>query len=279
MTGQPPDVSSFVHSGYEAALRDYRLRFSRGGAWTAITLVMLGIGLDFSLYPEHKLEFALMRTLVSAGIVGIIAVLRQPWGERHVEALTFTWLMLPQLMIAWMIERTEGANSIYYAGLNLAVFASAIALAFRMWQSLALGVLTHLLYTLACWVHPGEPGLGGAFAVNSLLLAFTVIASAVCTYYNEHARSSLFQLKAELADKNAQLEANNRSLAEIKTYADGIGPWKRYIVSVKGALGIGQAHGGSGFFLGQGIGLFSGSQLGSHRFAFDLFSRSPARPA
>src|SRR6185295_9484555 len=26
-------------------------------------------------------------------------------------------------------------------------------------------------------------------------------------------------------------------LAEIKTYADGIGPWKRYIVSVKGKLG------------------------------------------
>ena len=26
-------------------------------------------------------------------------------------------------------------------------------------------------------------------------------------------------------------------LAEIKTYADGIGPWKRYIVSVKGTLG------------------------------------------
>jgi len=26
-------------------------------------------------------------------------------------------------------------------------------------------------------------------------------------------------------------------LAEIKTYADGIGPWKRYIVSIKGKLG------------------------------------------
>ena len=27
-------------------------------------------------------------------------------------------------------------------------------------------------------------------------------------------------------------------LAEIKTYADGIGPWKRYVVSVKGTLGV-----------------------------------------
>jgi two-component system sensor histidine kinase PhcS len=124
--------------------------------------------------------------------------------------------MLPQVMIAWMIAVTEGASSIYYAGLNLGVFASAIAFAFRMWQNLTLGLLTYLLYAAACWVHDGQPPVGGAFAVNSLLLAFSAVASAVCTYYNEQARFNLFQLKAELADKNAQLEANNRSLAEIK---------------------------------------------------------------
>jgi len=142
--------------------------------------------------------------------------MRQPWGARHVEAMSFAWLMLPQIMIAWMIAVTEGASSIYYAGLNLGVFASAIAFAFRMWQNLTLGLLTYLLYAAACWVHDGRPPVGGAFAVNSLLLAFSAVASAVCTYYNEQARFNLFQLKAELADKNAQLEANNRSLAEIK---------------------------------------------------------------
>ena len=220
MTGPAPILgtvlTAHMHSAYESDLRAYRLRFSRGGAWTAIVLVLLGIGLDYSLYSEHLLQFSLARVLVSFGILGIIGVLRQPLGARYVEALSFAWLMLPQVMIAWMIAVTEGASSIYYAGLNLGVFASAIAFAFRMWQNLTLGLLTYLLYAAACWVHEGHAPMGGAFAVNSLLLAFSAIASAVCTYYNEQARFNLFQLKAELANKNAQLEANNRSLAEIK---------------------------------------------------------------
>ncbi len=220
MTGPAPlipaSVSPQMHKAYEAELRAYRLRFSRGGAWTAIALVLLGIGLDFSLYPDHLLQFALARVLVSLGILAIVGALHRPWGKLHVEALTFAWLMLPQVMIAWMISATEGADSIYYAGLNLIVFASAIAFAFRMWQNLVLGLLTYLLYAAACWVYAGDAPMGGSFAVNSLLLAFSAIASAVCTYYNEQARFNLFQLKAELADKNAQLEANNRSLAEIK---------------------------------------------------------------
>ncbi|MYN03867.1 two-component sensor histidine kinase [Pseudoduganella sp. DS3] len=216
MTGAAPAVSPHLYTAYESDLRAYRLRFSRGGAWTGIALVLLGVGLDYSLYPAHLGEFALARVLVSLGILAIIGIMRQPWGQRHVEALSFTWLMLPQAMIAWMIAVTEGAQSIYYAGLNLAVFASAIAFAFRMWQNLALGLLTYLLYAAACYSHAGQAAMDSAFAVNSLLLAFSATASAVCTYYNEQARFNLFQLKAELADKNRQLEANNRSLAEIK---------------------------------------------------------------
>ena len=166
MTGPAPYVNLHLHSAYESDLRAYRLRFSRGGAWTAIGLVLLGIGLDFSLYPDHLGAFALARVLVSLAILGIIGLMRAPWGARHVEAMSFTWLMLPQIMIAWMIAVTEGASSIYYAGLNLGVFASAIAFAFRMWQNLTLGLLTYLLYAAACWVHDGQPPSGGAFATT-----------------------------------------------------------------------------------------------------------------
>jgi len=215
MTGQPPAVSPVLHSGYDAALRAYRLRFSLGGAWTAIVLVLLGVALDFSLYPAHQLEFALARLIAGAIILGIIWLMRREWGARRVQELTFAWLIVPQAMIAWMIQQTEGAHSIYYAGLNLAVFASGIALPFRLWLNLTLGVLTYLLYMLACALHV-DGITNGQFAVNSLLLIFTAIASAVCTFYNEQARFMLFRLRAELAEKNTQLEATNRNLAEIK---------------------------------------------------------------
>ncbi|WP_317205677.1 sensor histidine kinase [Janthinobacterium sp.] len=201
---------------YNAALRDYRLRFSSGGAYTGIGLVLLGVGLDYNLYPGLQLPFALARLACAALMLGIVLLMRSAWGRRRVPGLTFLWLLLPQIMIAAMIYRTEGANSIYYAGLNLAVFASAIALPFSMWQNVALGALSYLSYALACYLHPGGFAWSGPFAVNSLFLVFTAIASAVCAFYNEQARFMLFQLKAEVAEKNSQLERTNKSLSDIK---------------------------------------------------------------
>ena len=55
-----------------------------------------------------------------------------------------------------------------------------------------------------------------AFQVNALLLIFTGIASAVCNVFNEQARFMLFQLRAELSEKNALQEKANQDLAEIK---------------------------------------------------------------
>ena len=37
--------------------------------------------------------------------------------------------------------------------------------------------------------------------------------------------------------RNFDVMVTPAGLAEIKTYADGIGPWKRYIVSIKGTIG------------------------------------------
>ncbi|SFV16090.1 sensor histidine kinase [Pseudoduganella namucuonensis] len=204
------------NNNYEAALRAYRLRFSRGVAYTSIVLVMLGVGLDYSLYPEERFNFAMARALVSGLVLGAVGLLDTEWGQRNVQRLTCGWLMLPQLMIGWMIQQTEGANSIYYAGLNLAVFASGIALQFSVRQCLVLGGLTYLVYFVACYTHPAGAEWRGAFAVNSLLLGFTAVASAMCAFYNEQARFMMLQLKGELADKNSQLKQINRDLADIK---------------------------------------------------------------
>lgn len=201
---------------YAAVLHAYRLRFSRGGAYTCIALVMLGVGLDVALYPDHQLHFVALRSVVSLLMLCMALMLRAAWAQRHVQRITFAWLLLPQVMISWMIHVTEGPVSIYYEGLNLAVFASGIALQFSVWQCLTLGGITYLMYFLACYTHPAGAAWQGAYAVNSLLLIFTVIASAVCAFYNEQARAMMLQLKGELAEKNQQLKQSNRDLADIK---------------------------------------------------------------
>ena len=205
-----------LNAGYETTLREFRFEFSRGGAYTCIALILLGVGLDYSLYPHMQLLFAEVRVGISILIYGIILVMETKWGKDKIQWLTFAWLLLPQIMITWMIGETEGAASLYHAGLNLSIYASGIVLAFGLWQNIVFGGLSILLYVAACAFHPESFVLHGAFVVNSLLLLMSATVSAVYTYFNERARLMLFRLKTEVAEKNRQLKETNKDLSEIK---------------------------------------------------------------
>lgn len=205
-----------LYAGYQSELADFRLAFSRGGAYTAIVLVLLGIGLDYGQYPQWMAPFAAARVLVSVLIAGIVVLLYSARGRELAPWLTLSWLMLPQVMIAWMIWSTDGVSSPYYVGLYLAIFASGIALPFGLWQNVVFGGLSYLCYLLACLLHPHGIEPVGTFLVNSLFVLFAGGASAVYTYFNEKGRFQLFRLKEEVARKNEELAQINESLAKIK---------------------------------------------------------------
>jgi two-component system, sensor histidine kinase PhcS len=209
-------TTSQLQTGYQTELADFRVNFSRGGAYTAIVLVLLGVGLDYAQYPHWLTSFSAARLLVSLLIGGIVMLLYTALGRRFAPWLTLSWLLLPQIMISWMIWQTDGVLSPYYMGLNLAIFASGIALPFGLWQNLVFGVLSCLLYLLACLLPPHEVVPAGTTTVNVLLLLFAAAASAVYTFFNERVRFMLFRLKSQVSEKNAELEAINHQLLEIK---------------------------------------------------------------
>lgn len=201
---------------YEKELRKFRLEFSRAGAFTAIILILLGVGLDYGLYPQMQQLFGSARVFVSLLIYCITLLLKTKWGQDSAEMLSFIWLLLPQIMITWMIGVTDGAASMYSIGLYLAIFASSIALPFSLRLNLALCLITFVLYLFACSFHTENFVLNGAFVINTLFLLFFIALSIVCALYNERARLMLFRLKTEVAEKNVQLEKMNKDLANIK---------------------------------------------------------------
>lgn len=209
-------MASGLDHGDEVALRDHRFAFSRGGAYTAIMLILLGNYLDYDVYPQMQTLFAGARILAAGLVFGMILLMHTSWGAGRAPALTFVWLLLPQMMIAWMIAKTEGAVSPYYAGLNLAIFASGIALSSGIWPNLAFGVLSLMLYLAACSVHPDSFSARGPLLVHFLFLAMSMTVGAICGFFNERIRIMMFRLKEELARKNRQLEDSNRRLARIK---------------------------------------------------------------
>ncbi len=203
-------------SPYEQQLSDFRLTYSKAGSITSIVLVLAGFGLDYFSYPDRLLEFSLLRVLVAVLTLGVFWVLFTPFGRKHVRALTMLWLLLPQIMIAFMIFDTDGAQSIYFVGLHLALYAVGIILPISFFEGVGFGALTLGLYVAACVLHPGASDDSSRLVTNSLFILFSAAASAVCTWFNEKARIRLFSLQHEVSEKNASLREINTTLAEVK---------------------------------------------------------------
>lgn len=203
-------------SPYEQQLSDFRLAYSKAGSITSIVLVLAGFGLDYFSYPDRLLEFTLLRVLVVLLTLGILRLLFTDFGRRNVRSLTMLWLLLPQIMIAFMIYETDGAQSIYFVGLHLALYAVGIILPISFFEGIGFGVVTLVLYVMACVLHPDAAGNTSRLVTNSLFILFSAGASAVCTWFNEKARLRLFQLQHEVSEKNASLRDINNTLAEVK---------------------------------------------------------------
>ncbi|MCO5400080.1 sensor histidine kinase [Ralstonia soli] len=194
----------------------FRLSFSRTTALVGIVLVLMGCGLDYNTYPGELQPFFFARVFASVLIFVVYLILPTPWGRQRLSYLTLLWLCFPQVMIAWMISVTQGAESIYATGLHLAVFAAGSVLPFNTRQTIGFGVITYALYFLACLAHDPGSITGSTFFVNSQFLIFTSTLGVFCTYFNENSRFELFKLKEEVADKNIQLETINANLVDIK---------------------------------------------------------------
>jgi two-component system, sensor histidine kinase PhcS len=198
------------------AVQDVRLAFSKTGCITSAVLVLAGAGLDLAVYPDKATTFLLARALVAVATLLILWVIQGEFGRRHVRVLTLVWLALPQIMIAWMIAQTEGAASIYFVGLHLALYAVGMIVPISYLEGLGFGVFTCLIYVAACFWHAGGAFVSGQFVAHLLFTAFSAIICVGCTYFAELSRLRLFALREQVAEQNARLQETNRTLAEVK---------------------------------------------------------------
>jgi two-component system, sensor histidine kinase PhcS len=203
-------------SRYNQALHDLRFAHSKTGCMFSISLVLLGVGLDYALYPVHLVEFFSARVLVAGLTLLILLVILSKQGQPYVRSLTFLWLALPQIMIGWMIALTDGAASIYFVGLQLAFFGGSMIVPVNHLENLGFGVFTCLLYTLACYLHPGGIPDSGLFVTNLLFLSFAAIISSGAAYFTELGRIRMFSLQEQVTAQNDTLQKTNAALAEVK---------------------------------------------------------------
>jgi two-component system, sensor histidine kinase PhcS len=208
--------NSQLPDSYEEALQQHLIFYSKITCVLAMFLVAGGVGLDAAFYPENLHEFALVRTFVVALIGAALWSYSRPWWLGHVRALTYFWIALPQVMIAWMVFYTNGEESIYFVGLTLAVSGISIFLPLTVREAVAFSIFTIVAYTLACTLRTGGVQQWLVLGGQLIFLLFYSIIAITISVYGDRLRRQTYSLQTEVQRQKNELLEQNKALAEIK---------------------------------------------------------------
>jgi len=197
-------------------IEQYRLAWGKVGAIICAGLVLGGVVLDALVYPAHRLEFAVLRFLAAVLLLAAFWALRTARFAHRVELLTLGWLAIPQVLISYMIYRTNGAESVYFAGLLLALIPIGTMFPVRPHDCVLFAGFTFGVYSLACFLQGGLFQSFNLFGAQCVFMGFTASISLVCAYLSEAARQRVFEVKRQIENRNEELREANCALAEVK---------------------------------------------------------------
>lgn len=212
----PIPTTDRLPASFEDAEHQHLIFYSQITCVVAMVLIAAGVGLDAAFYPQHLPDFGLLRLLVVALIGATLWSYRTAWGADHVRHLTYFWIALPQLMIAWMIYATDGVSSIYFVGYTFAVSGICIFLPLSVGEALGFSAFTMLAHVAACTLRVGGvehwPALGGQL----LFIGFFAVIAVTVSVYGGRQRRQTYTLQTEVQRQKDELLAQNRALADIK---------------------------------------------------------------
>ena len=202
---------------FRAAYREYdreiTIRKTKWGCWLGIVMVPLFGLLDFYVYPNYAGPFLYLRLLCSALMFGLFFVLQTNFGKKYYHFQGLILLFLPSATIAWMVYKTEGTASPYYAGLILVLMVLAVVLDWPIWESIVSVVLVLVLYMAACYFSHW-PFNSYLFVDSLYFLTSCGIAIIAGAYFHSGVRMREFVARSELDKSRKALEASLQQLKE-----------------------------------------------------------------
>ena len=182
------------------------------GCLIGIVLMPLGTVLDYFVYYNQVFPFFKLRLLCSFLIGLFWIVVKSSQGQRHPREFGMLLAFFPAFFISWMIYKTAGAHSSYYAGLNLVLLVVGFVLHWTFIESLIVVSVVLAMYVAACVFH------GEIFKVDLLthlyFLILTGVIVAAGSYFHSKTRFREFAFQYELNQSKQKLEASNLKLAD-----------------------------------------------------------------
>jgi signal transduction histidine kinase len=200
---------------YAEADHDQRIRLSKVGCVMTLVMVLVFWGLDHLVYPALVAEFLMARVLCDLGILIVFGLLFTALGRSWIRFLGIAWAVFPGIGISWMVWRTSGEASPYYAGLNLVMIVVSLLMPWTAIEVAILCGLTIAWYTVACLLHsPGTAVDWPAMITNLYFMGTTALICIVAGFFAGRRRFAEFRLRHELDRRNRELAEVGRLKSE-----------------------------------------------------------------
>lgn len=207
------EVTPDILEAYRKRDVDLSIRKSRIGCLFGVVSIPAFSLLDGVVYPDEQRDFLVARLICAALLALAFWGFGTPIGRRFHKVQGTGLLMLPVITFLWMIYRTDGATSPYYAGLTLTLLVLAVVLDWTFWQSLASVTLVLSLYLFTCLIH-GNIEDSRVFLNNSIFLFSSGIVIAIGSYFQSRLRLSEFASNFQLDKSRAALASQNQVLQD-----------------------------------------------------------------
>ncbi len=202
--------------------RPIRIRNYRLAAFLAMLFMPAGASLDYFVYGPAVLWDFLPLRLGSALTLGVVWMLLGREEESKLTPILARLIALvPAAAICYMVYLTEGAESPYYAGLNLVMLGTAILLRWTFLDSVMIFLACIGGYFWACWGHGPIVSLGLFFNNIYFITVTGVFVIVGMWFYNRilHSefvlRDAQIQQKADLEEANSKLALSNKRLRDV----------------------------------------------------------------
>ena len=214
MMARKSAASSAVVVAYGGHDRAVRVRYSKVGHILVMVLVPAGTALDWFVYPQLLREFLFVRLAIAAFAAVALALHYVPFVQRQIHWFAMMVPLLANAGMSWMIYRSEGAASPYYAGLNLVLTGIGVLLPWSFGEVLVAAILTTCFYSAACYAHGNAPGYASVLFNNVYFLVLGGIICVTAGYFKARGRFEEFRLRSELAQSYQQVTALERARTE-----------------------------------------------------------------
>src|SRR5438132_2468916 len=219
----PENLTSHPAAVQQAFLeneRGVRIHNYRVSCIVALIFMPAGASLDYMVYPKLTPYFFGLRLACSALLLFIWWFVQTPLGARHYRALGLLLPALPCFFISWMIYKTNGCSSPYYAGLNLILLGAAILLRWNFKESIIVFAEVLIMYVAVSLLHhflvdPIHTNDFRAFFNNLYFLFVTGVFVVTGSLFYDRLRFREFALRFELDRNKQMLEENNQKLVQL----------------------------------------------------------------